>query len=392
MNSRIVRIGLVVVAAAVVIAIGISLRPASNSSAQTASTAPPAASPSPSHSAGATLGKLAYARNGDIYLANWDGTHPVRIANGTPPGPANHSYGGVTWSPNGRYLAYVGESGKGASYHKTVYVRDATGIGGAPGDLLGSFRFDGWSIAWSPYSALITDTRIAAWVRPGRAIGIYSVNGVRDGLLTLPKGFMAPGDFDPVWSPDGASLVVPTMGVIQNGKVVPDAMGPKEYGGLISLGGSSPRQLPASDPRSHWAWWYSPDGSRVAYPDGSGWLTVAAADGAHAHTLVRAPVENAAWSPSGDQIAFYAPHGVGLVTNIGPNGEIGVVDVSSGRLTTLIGVGTGSVMGFSPDGTQVLFSRTARHVTSLWSVRFDGSAAKRLVTGAESGQWQPALR
>ena len=30
------------------------------------------------------LGQLAYGLDGDIYLADWDGKHPVKIADGTP--------------------------------------------------------------------------------------------------------------------------------------------------------------------------------------------------------------------------------------------------------------------------------------------------------------------
>ena len=67
----------------------------------------------------------------------------------------------------------------------------------------------------------------------GDTIGVYGLDGVRQALLTVPPGLMEPGDFDPVWSPDGASLLVP-------------------QGVEISLDGSAPRVLPANDPRSHY--------------------------------------------------------------------------------------------------------------------------------------------
>ena len=356
MNRRIVRLGLVAVAAAAVIAIGLSLRPASNSGAKAASVARPASSPSPSSAAAVPMGKLVYlAVAGDVYLANWDGSDPVRIANGTPPSdPPNYTYGGgVLWSPNGRYLSYGG--GAIGSY-MPVHIRDAQGR------LVASFSVQGHDITWSPDS-----TRVAAWVRVGRTIGIFNVHGVRQELLTLPLG----GDFTPQWSPDGASLVL--------------------QGVEIPLDGSAPKQLPASDPRSHWGFQYSPDGSQVAYLDEpSSQLKVAAADGSGARVLVPGQVGNAVWSPSGDQIAFDTSTSIGLTQIMGPSEEIGVVDVPSGKLTKLIAVGRGGVIGFSPDGRLVLFWRPDNaYGSSLWAVRTDGSRPTRLVRGTDAGAWQP---
>ncbi len=37
---------------------------------------------------------------------------------------------------------------------------------------------------------------------------IYGLDGVRQALLAMPPGWAPPGDVDPVWSPDGASLLV----------------------------------------------------------------------------------------------------------------------------------------------------------------------------------------
>ncbi len=45
---------------------------------------------------------------------------------------------------------------------------------------------------------------------------------------------------------------------------------------------------------------------------------------------------------------------------------------------------------FSPEGDRILFSRAdaSRTRRSLWSVRADGSDARQLVTGTDSGDWQ----
>jgi hypothetical protein len=43
----------------------------------------------------------------------------------------------------------------------------------------------------------------------GETIGVYGLDGERQTVLTLAPGLIAPGDYDPVWSWDGASLLVP---------------------------------------------------------------------------------------------------------------------------------------------------------------------------------------
>jgi hypothetical protein len=118
----------------------------------------------------------------------------------------------------------------------------------------------------------------------GETIGVYGLDGERQTVLTLAPGLIAPGDYDPVWSWDGPTLLVP-------------------HGVEIPVDGSAPRKLPSEDPRSRDAT-YSPDGSRVAYTT-RGSLVVAAADGSHAREVVVARrLEDPVWSPSGDRIAF----------------------------------------------------------------------------------------
>ena len=343
MNSRMLRAGVVAVVAAAVVVLVLDLRPSSKSSAQVTSGRHVVSTPRPNPVPAATPGKLAYGLKGHIYLANWDGSHPVRIANG---GGEGH-----IWSPDGRYLTYWGGAGKGPSYSGTIDISDARG------HLVASFPGEGWQIAWSPDSK-----RVAIWVRLGRTIGVYGVDGVRQKLLTVPPGLIQPGDFDPVWSPDGASLVVP-------------------YGGEIPLDGSTPRQLPGGDPRSHWFVQHSPDGAHVAYSDGLS-LHVAAADGSHPRTLVLGEVDNAIWSPAGGRIAFSSSN------------ELRVVDVANGKVTSLTALGSaGHIISFSPDGNRILFSRAnGRDVGSLWTIQIDGTGARRLVAGADWGEWQPPVR
>jgi Tol biopolymer transport system component len=296
--------------------------------------------------------------DGDVYVADWDGGDPVRVANGRPftgaedcSRPEYYSEGPI-WSPDGRHLAYW------RCLWGSVVISDPEG------NVVASFPGEGWLISWSPDS-----TRVAVWVRWGETIGVYGLDGERQELLTLPAGLMAPGDFDPVWSSDGASLLVP-------------------HGVEIPLDGSAPRRLPSDDPRSHDAV-SSPDGSRVAYVDG-GSLVVAAADGSDPQEMVDRWVQHPVWSPTGDRIAFAWSSSIDW-----PYGtQLRVLDLATGRVTTLAGAGASDhlfAIGFSPDGDRLLYSRVddmGRGASSLWSIHADGSDPRRLVTGTAQGAWQ----
>ena len=324
----------------------------------------PAHPPTPTPTPG-SLGALAYGVDGDIYVADWDGTNAIQIADGVPVdgadecGQAEHRTEnivfGTAWSPDGRYLAYwdwgcpVPPNAWG-----TVMITDPEG------NLLASFPGQGWTISWSPDS-----TRVAVWDSWGSGdttIGVYGLDGVRQAALTVPSELMPSGDYSPAWSRDGASLLLP--------------------GVRVPLDGSTPRGLPADDLTRHWFAAYSPDGSHVAYIKG-GSLVVAEADGSDA-LKVGAPIEfwDAAWSPSGDLVAFI--HG---------DTELRVRDVATGTVTSLVNV-SGSerlrVIEFSPEGDRILFSRTEdmdSGVSSLWSINADGSDLRRLVTRIEWADW-----
>ena len=331
------------------------------------------------------MGRLAYGINGDIYLADSDGRNRVRIANGAsaatsarrravahPWGPdtcGSYSGEGPIWSPDGRHLAYRGAVGRAGSCWGTVIISDPAG------HRVASFPGEGWLISWSPDS-----TRVATWVSPRHTwdstIGIYGLDGVRQALLTVPPGLMEPGDSDPVWSPDGTSLVVP-------------------QGVQIPLDGSAPLVLPANDPRAHYGAASSPDGSRIAWlhygqPKGPV-LVVAEPDGSQARVLTPGGVQGFKWSPTGDRIAFESQTR-GARTVMGRPTELRIVNVATGTVTPLDGLGEASklsVVKFSAEGDQILFSRTrANGGTSLWSVHADGSHPHLLVAGSDWGDWQ----
>ena len=117
---------------------------------------PMAADPPPPPPTPGSSGALAYGVDGDIYVAHWDGSNAVRIADGSPPndcrGLGEYWGEGPIWSPDGRYLAYRHTDCEGA---REVVISDPEG------NVVATFPIGaGWLISWSPDS-----TRVAVWVR-----------------------------------------------------------------------------------------------------------------------------------------------------------------------------------------------------------------------------------
>ena len=333
---------------------------------------------------------LAYGINGDIFVADRDGTNPVRIADGVPADGADECSAGEhraeniaigsAWSPDGRHLAY---------WDWGCPTRpDAWGtaiISDPEGNVVASFPGQGWLISWSPDS-----TQVATWKSwaPGTAftnpggnptIGVYGLDGVLQQALEVPPGLMPSGDTSPVWSRDGESLLLP--------------------GVQVPLDGRAPRRLPAGDltgtaAHSIRSAAYSPDGSLVAYASwprsvktGSprGQLVVAEADGPDAQKVAGTnEFWDAAWSPRGDKVAF-----------IHRDHELRVRDLTTRTVTSLTGKGSSEllrVIEFSPDGERILFSKFGGRDTgtsSLWSIGSDGSKPRRLVTDIDWADWRP---
>jgi Tol biopolymer transport system component len=371
-----------VVAATVVVTLALAVGLASQ---RRLSADPVPADPLPIVQPAGTLGQLAYELDGDIYVADADGKNPVRIADGARGlGPDGNCPGywaeGPLWSPDGRYLAYRGDpltAGDsptgGCLWNRTVTISDPSG------HIIASFPGDGWAIAWSPDS-----TRVAVWDNfyEDHTLAVYGLDGVRQALLDMPPGWDRPGDVDPVWSPDGASLLVP--------------------GGVeIPVDGSTPKQLPGDDPRSQLMATYSPDRTQIAYISREDGLGVAAADGSQARVLIPGELDadfpwapyGLSWSPTGDRIAFVQKK---ALPEGGRANELAVLDVASGSVVPLADMGPGQFqfqyVEFAPEGDQILFTRTdATGARSLWSVHADGSNLQRLVDGSSWGDWQTLI-
>jgi Tol biopolymer transport system component len=320
----------------------------------------PADAPVEPRPAPAASGTLAYALDGDIYIADPDGSNAVKIADGLS---AENCYGwggeywaeGPMWSPDGRYLAFRRFPDCSNPDNPPRYVV----ISDADGNVLATFPAQGWDIGWSPDS-----TRVAVWDVTFETIGVYGLDGARQTQLTMPAEHGGSGDYDPVWMPDGTSLMVPNGSRIE-----------------LPLDGGTPRHLPWDQAA------YSPDGSQVAYIDHRS-LMVARSDGSGSREVFGGRAWGPAWSPSGEQIAF-TEYGTGRRS---PD-ELHLLDVVTGSVTRLTESEPGwtlRIVGFSPQGDRILFSNTddrGERENSLWSIGVDGSDARLLVAGTNQGEW-----
>ena len=240
----------------------------------------PADRPVEPRPAPAASGTLAYILDGDVYVADPDGSNAVKIADGRS---AEDCYGwsgeywaeGSMWSPDGRYLAFRRFTDCGG---ETPYPRDVV-ISDADGDVLATFPANGWRISWSPDS-----TRVAVWDPAPVTIGIYGLDGARQTQLTMPDWWSLPGDVDPQWMPDGTSLYVQ-----------PDVE--------LPLDGGAPRRLPGGAPNDPAG---DADGFDIGVDHGA--LKLARTDGSGSVTLVAAQrgteLEGLMVSPEGDRVLF----------------------------------------------------------------------------------------
>lgn len=328
-------------------------------------------------------GLLVFEVQGDIYLAEADGSNPNRVADGMnqtlvsggPPEDDGVDADGVvyslspgsTWSPDGLHFVYSSSDGE---FH----------ISDAEGRVVTSFAptpaFGYWDKqAWSPDS-----TRLQGWTSDGTQIAIYGIDGLLQASISPPEGYRRLYDIGAFWAPDGRSLIAPIQQGRNEGEVWE-----------LPIDGSAPRQLAEDDPLANaWAT-LSFDGSRVAFtpdsPDSA--LYVANADGTDTRGVAAGQngVAMPKWSPSGTHLAFYAGRNVI---------DLRVLDVASGIVLTAVPEASRDgypPYGWSPAGDRLLFMLPGgdgeTSAPSLWTVNLDGTDRTLLVEGALWGEWQP---
>ncbi len=225
----------------------------------------------------AVSGALAYSLGGNIYVADPDGTNPVRITDVSALDddacPFQPRYWLPSWSPDGRYLAFRGPLGPGCPSSTSVVITDPQGT------VVATFPLQDQPNLMAPERSP-DSTRVAVWDEYIRSIGVYRIDGTRETQIAMPPGWR-PGDLGELaWMPDGASLIV------------------DQY--EVPLDGGTPRELPFPLTEfSSQSQRYSPDGSLAAYANRRE-LMVARPDGSEARAVF-GPVGpyTWTWSPTG---------------------------------------------------------------------------------------------
>ena len=327
--------------------------------------------------------QLAYLGADGLYLADADGGH-ARLVDGPSIDAdtcAVTGEGGF-WSPDGRHLA-VRAHGFGAGGCTSDGTATAIHVLDSDGRPVASYPAGtGWRVSWSP-----DGQRIAAWSEFMRTIDVRGTDGRLEVRVALPEGYRASGDYDPVFGPDGTSLVVQTSrfaieGLEPHRQVIDDT------------GHKMTTMMPA----------FSADGTTVVFPGADAHrVYVARTADLHAKTLDLGPDRSIArfrhvfLSPTGDQVLVTTMRDVAFDADGNQTDstfELDLIDVASGTVQALVTTKDQLIpQGFSPDGRQVLYSRwTDDARASLWTTNTDGSAIRVIVPDAHWGAWQPPVR
>ena len=276
--------------------------------------------------------QLAFVRDGQIQLANSDGTGIVQLTH-TGPGVSNHH---PTWSPDGQRLAFASNRAGGGKWE--IYIMNADGSN------VVQLTDRGYATepAWSP------DGRsIAVVALQDGSAGVFAVDA--DGGPGIRVVVNRPGyDGSPAWSPDGRKISFTSDWRAYD--FVYDLY-------VVNADGTDIRSVvegPFFDPSTdYWQSAWSPDGTKLAV------------------------VVCARWS-------YYPCSPVSAVAVVNPDGS---------GLTMLAQAGIFARPTWSPDGRTIVFASTCvgcgPSQTSLRFVRADGSAEGLILTNGHSPAWRP---
>jgi uncharacterized repeat protein (TIGR01451 family) len=181
----------------------------------------------------------------EINVINADATGLLKLVDDV----SQHNRG-ITWSPNGSQIAYIGSGGPSEDTLETIHIANVDGSG--------SYRLPGsptslWAVDWSPDGTKFVYSN-------AEELFVINIDGTGKQQLTTVQQTLTgnTADFDPRWSPDGTKILFQRYA---------SSIAATTY--LMNADGSNQRKLFNFDSYTpHW----SPDGLSVAMMVPSGMI------------------------------------------------------------------------------------------------------------------------
>jgi TolB protein len=228
-------------------------------------------------------GKIAFARDGDIWVMNPDGGGQTNLTTAA-------SDGSPAWSADGTKLAFVRVPD---GIHPQIFIMNADGSGQTR--LTNNLVNDGFP-SWSPDGTKIAFIR-SLGPRSGDLF-VMNANGSGQTNLTNNVPFTFPDAFTTAWSPDGTKIAFSQSLSDTNTEIY-----------LIKPDGSGKTAITSNGVNSGHPNW-SPDGAKITFdrgPAGSSDIYTMNPDGSGQTNLTNNGGQingEPAWSPDGTKIVF----------------------------------------------------------------------------------------
>ena len=130
----------------------------------------------------------------EIHVINADGTGLLKLVDNV-----SERNRGITWSPNGSQIAYIGSGGPSEDTLHTIHIANADGSG--------NYRLPGspaflWAVDWSPDGTKFVYS-------DAEELFVINTDGTGKQQLTTVQQTQngSTADYDPRWSPDGTKIL-----------------------------------------------------------------------------------------------------------------------------------------------------------------------------------------